>query len=69
MATSKASAGARAPSRRAVVPGHRATVPRREDMPLPQPSDIGLRPTFSVDLTHLLIDGLEATVPADAQPG
>jgi hypothetical protein len=38
-------------------------------MPLPQPSDIGLRPTFSVDLTHLVTDRLEAAVPADGQPG
>ena len=69
MVTNRAGGGSPAPSSRAVVPGHRATVPRREGIPLPQPGDIDVRPTFSVDLTHLVTAGLEGAVAADGQSG
>ena len=65
MATSRTTTGSPARSSRAVVPGHRASVPRTGDVPLPQPGDITARPTFSVDLTHLVTAGLEA-VPKGA---
>lgn len=68
MATSRATAGAPAPLRRAVVPGHRATAPRRQDMPLPQPGDVDVRATFSVDLTYLVTARLEGASPADVEP-
>ena len=66
MATSRSTSGSPVRSSRAVVPGHRASVPRRDDVPLPQPGDITARPTFSVDLTHLVTAGLEAETPLAA---
>jgi len=69
MATNRAGGESPVPSSRAVVPGHRATVPRREDIALPQPGDVDVRPTFSVDLTHLVTAGLEAVVVTDGQSG
>lgn len=69
MATNRSTTGSPVRSSRAVVPGHRATVPHREDMPLPQPSDIDVRPTFSVDLTHLVSAALDPTMATGGGSG
>ncbi|MCR2812911.1 hypothetical protein NQ166_00355 [Microbacterium sp. zg.Y1090] len=66
---SRAGGGSPAPSSRAVAPGHRATVARRDDTLAPGPGDITVRSTFSVDLTHLVTAGLEGAGNGSAQPG
>ena len=56
-------AGSRAPASHTVAPGHRARIATGNDRNTPHPGDVTARPTFSVDLTHLITAALCGEAP------